>query len=117
LHELAAAKTSLAYDIQELVRWLVDLSVLQILEEKNLKKLDFIVTENYQLRLKPRRDSLVPADRYYAVIAFYSVLICLSLAGMGRLVRRKWDGAYLASASLVISSLAPSPALAIRCLY
>jgi hypothetical protein len=28
-------------------------------------------------------DSLVPADRYYVVIAFYSVLICLSLEGWG----------------------------------
>jgi CRISPR-associated protein Cas1 len=57
LHELAAAKTPLVYDIQELLRWLVDLSVLQILEEKNLKKLDFIVTENCQLKLKPRHSN------------------------------------------------------------
>jgi len=54
LHELAQAKTPLVYDIQELFRWLVDLSVLQILEEKKLKKSDFIVTENYNLRLKPQ---------------------------------------------------------------
>lgn len=53
LHELAQAKTPLVYDIQELFRWLVDPSVLQILEEKKLKKADFIVTENYHLRLKP----------------------------------------------------------------
>lgn len=32
---------------------MVDLSVLQLLEEKWLKKSDFIVTENYYLRLKP----------------------------------------------------------------
>lgn len=30
-----------------------DLSVLQLLEEKKLKKSDFIVTENYHIRLKP----------------------------------------------------------------
>lgn len=53
LHELAASKTPLVYDIQELFRWLVDLSVLQLLEEKKVKKTDFIVTENYHLRLKP----------------------------------------------------------------
>jgi CRISP-associated protein Cas1 len=47
------SKTPLVYDIQELFRWLVDLSVLQILEEKKLKKFDFIVTENYHIRLNP----------------------------------------------------------------
>ena len=41
-------------DVQELLRWLVDLSVLQLLEEKKLKKSDFIVTENYHIRLKPQ---------------------------------------------------------------
>jgi CRISP-associated protein Cas1 len=53
LHELAQTKTPLVYDIQQLFRWLVDLSVLQVLEEKKLKKTDFIVTKNYHLRLKP----------------------------------------------------------------
>jgi CRISP-associated protein Cas1 len=53
LHELAQTKMPIVYDIQELFRWLVDLSVLQILEEKKLKKSDFILTENYHLRLKP----------------------------------------------------------------
>jgi CRISP-associated protein Cas1 len=53
LHELAQSKTPLVYDLQELFRWLIDLSVLQLLEEKKLKKSDFIVTENYHLRLKP----------------------------------------------------------------
>lgn len=53
LHELANSKTPLVYDLQELFRWLVDLSVLQLLEEKKLKKADFIVTENYHLRLRP----------------------------------------------------------------
>jgi CRISPR-associated protein Cas1 len=45
-------KTPLVYDIQELFRWLVDLSVIQLLEEKKLKKADFITTENYHIRLK-----------------------------------------------------------------
>lgn len=40
-------------DVQELHSWLIDLSVLQLLEEKKLKKSDFIMTENCHLRLKP----------------------------------------------------------------
>jgi CRISPR-associated protein Cas1 len=51
LHELDDSRASLIYDIQELYRWLVDLSVIQLLEEKKLKKSDFIVTENYNIRL------------------------------------------------------------------
>ena len=52
LHELAESKEPLVYDMQELFRWLVDLSVIQLLEEKKLKKSDFIVTENYNIRLR-----------------------------------------------------------------
>ncbi|OLD41853.1 MAG: CRISPR-associated endonuclease Cas1 [Thaumarchaeota archaeon 13_1_40CM_2_39_4] len=52
LHELAESKEPLVYDIQELFRWLIDLSVIQLLEERKLKKSDFIVTENYHIRLK-----------------------------------------------------------------
>ena len=33
-------------------RWLVDLSVIQLLEDKTIKKADFIVTENYHIRLR-----------------------------------------------------------------
>lgn len=53
LHETSAGKTPLVYDVQELERWLIDLSVIQLLEEKRLKKSDFITTENYHIRLKP----------------------------------------------------------------
>jgi len=52
LHELASSKTPLVYDLQELYRWIVDLSVIQLLEEKKLGKKDFIVTENYHIRLR-----------------------------------------------------------------
>lgn len=52
LHDLDESKEPLVYDLQELFRWLVDLSVIQLLEEKKLKKSDFIVTENYHVRLK-----------------------------------------------------------------
>ena len=52
LHELSNSRASLVYDVQELYRWLIDLSVIQLLEEKKLKKADFIVTENYNIRLR-----------------------------------------------------------------
>ena len=39
------------YDIQELLRWLIDVSIIQLLEEKKIKKSDFIITENYHTRL------------------------------------------------------------------
>jgi CRISPR-associated protein Cas1 len=52
LHELAQSKTPLVYDLQELYRWIVDLSIIELLEEKKLKKTDFIVTENYNIRLE-----------------------------------------------------------------
>ena len=52
LHELKDGRSSLVYDLQELGRWLIDLSVIQLLEEKTLKKSDFIVTENYNIRLR-----------------------------------------------------------------
>lgn len=52
LHELAPSKTPLVYDLQELYRWIVDISVIQLLEEKKLKKSDFIMTEDYHVRLE-----------------------------------------------------------------
>lgn len=52
VHEMDKSKTPLVYDVQELGRWIIDLSVIELLEEKKLKKSDFIVTENYHIRLK-----------------------------------------------------------------
>lgn len=52
LHEIFQGKTPLVYDIQELFRWLIDYSLVQLLEEYQLKKSDFIITENYHIRLK-----------------------------------------------------------------
>ena len=40
------------YDLQELFRYVVDYSVIQVLES-GLKKSDFITTENYHIRLRP----------------------------------------------------------------
>jgi len=51
LHEINQSRTPLVYDIQELFRGLIDISVIQLLEEKKIKKLDFIITENYHTRL------------------------------------------------------------------
>ena len=51
LHEINQSRTPLVYDIQELFRWLIDISVIQLLEEKKIKKSDFIITENYHIRL------------------------------------------------------------------
>ncbi len=53
LHEVLPSRTPLVYDIMELFRWIVDLSVIQLLESTpKLKKTDFITTENYHIRLK-----------------------------------------------------------------
>ncbi len=52
LHELKDGRASLVYDLQELFRWIVDLSVIQLLEEKKLKASSFIVTESYNIRLR-----------------------------------------------------------------
>ena len=52
LHELKDGRSSLVYDLQELGRWLIDLLVIQLLEERMLKKSDFIATENYNIRLR-----------------------------------------------------------------
>jgi len=42
----------LVYDLQELFRYIVDYSVIEVLES-GLKKSNFITTENYHIRLKP----------------------------------------------------------------
>ena len=52
LHEIAPSKHPLVYDLQELFRYVIDYSVIELLETK-LKKSDFILTENYHIRLKP----------------------------------------------------------------
>ncbi len=53
LHEMNPSKNSLVYDLQEPFRFLVDLAVINLLENKTLENKDFIRTENYNLRLKP----------------------------------------------------------------
>jgi hypothetical protein len=68
-------------------------------------------------RVESAGDLPVSADRYYAVIAFYVLLIAVSLAGLARMARRKRDGAYLAFAALVISLFAASPNQVIQSPY
>ena len=58
LHEVDHSKHPLVYDLQELFRYVVDYSVIELLETK-LKKSDFITTENYHIRLKPNTAKLL----------------------------------------------------------
>ena len=53
LHEMTIGKNSLAYDLQEPFRFLVDLTVISLIENSTMEKKDFIRTENYTLRLRP----------------------------------------------------------------
>ncbi|MGY5147475.1 MAG: CRISPR-associated endonuclease Cas1 [Candidatus Nitrosopumilus sp. bin_7KS] len=59
LHEITPSRTPLIYDLQELFRWIIDLSIIQLLEDKKLKKSDFIVTENYNMRLREKTAKLL----------------------------------------------------------
>ena len=54
LHEVAPSKFPLVYDLQELFRWVVDLSVVETIAGRQLdRRGDFITTENYHIRLRP----------------------------------------------------------------
>lgn len=53
LHEMQSGKNSLAYDMQELFRFLVDLAVINLVERDAMDAKDFVRTENYALRLRP----------------------------------------------------------------
>jgi CRISP-associated protein Cas1 len=60
LHETAASKLPLVYDLQEPFRWLVDLSVIETIAGRQLDRAkDFITTENYHVRLRPRAIGLL----------------------------------------------------------
>lgn len=53
LHEMNTGKNSLAYDMQEPFRFLVDFAVISLIESERMENKDFIRTENYSLRLRP----------------------------------------------------------------
>jgi len=60
LHEIYQYRTPLVYDLQELFRWIIDYSIIQLLEDTpKLKKSDFILTENYNIRLRERTAKLL----------------------------------------------------------
>ncbi|CAG0958922.1 hypothetical protein METP3_00705 [Methanosarcinales archaeon] len=48
-----SGKNSLAYDLQELFRFLIDLAIINLIEKDAMDTKDFIRTENYNLRLRP----------------------------------------------------------------
>jgi len=52
LHEMNPSKGSLAYDLQEPFRFLVDLSVISLIESGKMDNKDFIRNESYSLWLK-----------------------------------------------------------------
>ena len=60
LHETAASKLPLVYDLQEPFRWLVDLSVIEVIAGRRLERsADFLTTENFHVRLRPRAIGLL----------------------------------------------------------
>ena len=60
LHETAASKLPVVYDLQEPFRWPVDLSVIETIAGRQLdRKGDFITTENYHIRLRPHAIALL----------------------------------------------------------
>ncbi|NPE29829.1 CRISPR-associated endonuclease Cas1 [Methanococcoides sp. SA1] len=53
LHEMNPSKNSLAYDLQEPFRFVVDLTVMNLIEKGVMDSKDFIRTESFSLRLRP----------------------------------------------------------------
>jgi len=51
VHQMAAGKYPLVYDLQEPFRWLVDVAIINALEKGVFTKKDFIRTDNYVIRL------------------------------------------------------------------
>lgn len=51
VHEIANSKTPFIYDVQELFRWLIDLSIIQFCEGRRFKRSDFITTSDYSMKL------------------------------------------------------------------
>lgn len=53
LHEFGTGRESLVYDLLEPFRWLIDFTIIRSIENKVFSKKDFILTENYNIRLTP----------------------------------------------------------------
>ena len=53
LHQAGPGATPLVYDLMEPWRWLVDLSVWEVLRSRSVRKTDFLVMPDYRVRLNP----------------------------------------------------------------
>ncbi|MDG6244851.1 MAG: CRISPR-associated endonuclease Cas1, partial [Methanolobus sp.] len=62
LHEMNPSKHSLAYDLQEPFRFIVDIAVINLIEKGVMENKDFIRTESYSLRLKPSGAKKITAE-------------------------------------------------------
>jgi len=67
LHEMNPSKNSLAYDLQEPFRFIVDLTVMNLIEKGVMDSKDFVRTESYSLRLRPSGARKV-TDEFNSVI-------------------------------------------------
>jgi len=52
LHEANPGKNSLAYDMQEPFRFVIDLAIIDLVENDKMEKKDFVRTESFTLRLR-----------------------------------------------------------------
>jgi len=50
--KLTPEKNCLAYDMQEPFRFVIDLAVIDLIENDNMEKKDFVRTESFTLRLR-----------------------------------------------------------------
>ncbi len=53
LHEAQDNATPLVYDLEELFRWLIDLSLIEVLRSGELSPRDFTTLPDYKVRLRP----------------------------------------------------------------
>jgi CRISPR-associated protein Cas1 len=53
VHQVQRGKYALVYDLQEPFRWMADMAVIRAMDAKTFTKKDFIITENYNVRLRP----------------------------------------------------------------
>ena len=74
IHESTKGKAPLIYDLQEPFRWLVDVAIINALEHKTFKRSDFILTENYNMRLRPEAAAKLTEelDRTFSIKSPYN---------------------------------------------
>ncbi|HXV38189.1 MAG TPA: CRISPR-associated endonuclease Cas1 [Nitrosopumilaceae archaeon] len=59
IHKTHTNKASLIYDLQEPFRWIVEISVLKILQKRLVNKSDFITTDEGNVKLKQDATKIV----------------------------------------------------------